>query len=93
MVRDIWQFLRPLPAEQLCRVTTPVYLLVGQHETLFNPHSALDHARQHLPNLCAADLIPADGHGLNYDQAELVNTMLLEFLQNDSNGFKMDTTS
>jgi pimeloyl-ACP methyl ester carboxylesterase len=81
LVRDLWPFLRPLPAEQLRRMTTPTYLLVGQHESLFNPQSALDYACQHLPNLCAADMIPAAGHALNYDQVDLVNTMLLEFLR------------
>lgn len=71
----------PLPAGELRRLTMPALFLVGQYETLFDPAHALRHARAHLPNLCAAEMIPNAGHGLNYDQADMVNARILAFLR------------
>jgi pimeloyl-ACP methyl ester carboxylesterase len=81
VVSDSLRFVFPLRPAELRALNMPALFLVGQHETLFDPHRALLYARLHLPALRAAEMIPRAGHGLNYDQAEMVNERLVWFLQ------------
>jgi pimeloyl-ACP methyl ester carboxylesterase len=73
-------FMRPVfTDEEFKQLTTPVLLLIGDHEIMYEPQKALTQATQLIPNL-QAELIPNANHMLNSDQPERVNTRVLKFL-------------
>ena len=66
--------------EELQQVKPPTLLLLGDHEVIYNLQAALNRALKLIPNIEAA-IIPGAGHALNFDQPEMVNTCILEFLK------------
>ena len=68
---------------ELQQVKPPTLLLLGEHEVIYDRHAGLNRARTLIPNLETA-IIPGAGHALNFDQPEMVNTRILEFLQKDT---------
>jgi ATP-binding cassette subfamily B protein len=54
-------------------------LLIGDHEIMYEPRKAIQHAMELIPNL-QAELIRDAGHMLNGDQPEIVNRRILKFL-------------
>ncbi len=64
--------------EELRRLRVPTLLLVADGEMIYPPQKALERARQLIPEL-ESETIRSAGHALNFDQAEWINTSLLEF--------------
>ncbi len=76
-------FSPPVATEAMLKqIAAPTLLLLGEREIIYNPQAALKRATQFIPTL-ETHLIPNAGHALNFDQPELVNTRILEFLQKD----------
>jgi pimeloyl-ACP methyl ester carboxylesterase len=66
----------------LKQLTTPGLVLFGEHEMLFNSRSAARKINRRMPSLEAV-VIPNTGHSAMYDQPELVNPLILDFLTHD----------
>lgn len=72
-------FPRPFDDEELRSISVPVLLLVGDRESTFDPHKAVDRARQLLPRV-EADVLPGIGHMVAMEAADVVNAQMLRFL-------------
>lgn len=68
--------------EELRQIKAPTLLLLGAHEVIYNPKIALKRAVNLIPHI-EADILPGAGHALNFDQPEMVNTRILEFLKKE----------
>ncbi len=66
--------------EELCKLTTPTLLLIGDHEIMYEPRRALARAKELLPNV-QTELVPGAGHMLNGDQPEMVDEKMVSFLK------------
>ncbi len=66
-----------LSAGELSRVSAPVSLLIGEHEIFFNVEAVIRRARQYLPNVAAADIVPGAGHNLVRERPELIESFVL----------------
>lgn len=71
-----------LPDEDLRNVKTPILLLVGDREILYEPDKAIKRAKELVDNIQTA-IIPNAGHAVNWEQTELVNSHILDFLSGD----------
>ncbi len=69
--------------EQLRQIKAPTLLLLGEHEVIYNPQTALVRAQRLIPQLEAESILQA-GHALNFDQPEIVNRRILEFLNKEA---------
>jgi pimeloyl-ACP methyl ester carboxylesterase len=58
---------------------SPVLLLIGEAETMYDPRSAAERARKLIPHI-QAEIIPNAGHMLTTDQPELVVNRIHWFL-------------
>ncbi len=65
--------------EELGQIKAPTLLLLGEQEVIYEPGKALNRANSHIPRIETA-VIPDAGHTLNFDQPEMVNRTILEFL-------------
>jgi pimeloyl-ACP methyl ester carboxylesterase len=73
-------FPRPVfDDDELRHIHTLCLLMIGDHEIMYDPVKALERARQLIPNL-KTEIIADAGHFLNSDQAEIINDLLLRFL-------------
>lgn len=70
---------RILSDDELRRIHAPTLLLIGEREVIYNPAKAIERAHRLIPNVCA-EIVPATGHALNIEQAEMVNSRVLKFL-------------
>jgi pimeloyl-ACP methyl ester carboxylesterase len=68
--------------EELKQIELPTLLLIGAGEKIYNPKKAIDRAQRWMPDL-TAEIIPNVGHTLNMEQPEIINTRVLEFLNNE----------
>lgn len=67
--------------DQLRQIRAPTLLIMGEQEVVYNYHKAIARAKKLIPNIQTA-LIPGAGHAMNFDQPELVNQHMLNFLKN-----------
>jgi pimeloyl-ACP methyl ester carboxylesterase len=65
--------------DKLRQVRVPVLLLIGERSVIYAPKSVLRRATQLVPDI-KAEIIPEASHGLNMEQAELVNRHIVQFL-------------
>ena len=65
--------------EELRKIQTPILLLIGDHEVVYNPQKVIRRAMRLLPNL-KAEIVPNANHNAQYTNAPLVNQKILEFL-------------
>ncbi len=70
--------MTPFDDEDLAKLTMPVILLIGDNDFI-NNESSIEQARENIPNVNAATIKNA-GHFLSIDQAEEVNSRVVEFL-------------
>jgi pimeloyl-ACP methyl ester carboxylesterase len=61
------------------KLKTPVLLLIGEREAMYDARPAVDRARQLIPNI-EAEIIPNAGHMLSTDQPEAVISRVMQFL-------------
>jgi pimeloyl-ACP methyl ester carboxylesterase len=65
--------------EELQNLTVDTLLLVGEHETIYNPVKMVERAKSLVPNL-TTQIISNAGHGLPIEQYEIVNDAVKSFL-------------
>jgi pimeloyl-ACP methyl ester carboxylesterase len=68
--------------EDLRRIQTPVLLLIGDHEVIYDPQRVITRATRLVPNL-KAEIVPNANHIAQYTASEFVNAQVLEFLAQD----------
>ena len=72
----------PLPNEDFQNLKTPTLLLLGDHEILYEADQAINRAEELVENIQTA-IIPNASHMVNWEQTELVNSHILDFLSGD----------
>jgi pimeloyl-ACP methyl ester carboxylesterase len=65
--------------EELRRIHTPMLLLIGDHEVIYDPGQVMNRATNLVPGL-RAELIPNANHNAQVTAPDLVNRKVLEFL-------------
>ena len=78
-LRVMRAFFLPMPDAELRRFAVPGLLVLGEHETLYDPKSAAARVRRLMPTV-ETRIIPGVGHTVLYDRPEEVNAMIAEFL-------------
>jgi pimeloyl-ACP methyl ester carboxylesterase len=74
-------FPKPFTDEELSSIQTPVLLLVGDHESTFDPQDALAQAQRRIADV-RAEIVPGGiGHMIAMEAADLVNERILRFLR------------
>lgn len=68
---------RVFGAGELQRVSAPLWLLVGQQDLFFDGEKMVRRARQRLPYLMTANIVPGAGHNLVRERADIVQTLAL----------------
>jgi pimeloyl-ACP methyl ester carboxylesterase len=68
--------------EELRGVQTPILLLIGDHEVIYDPQRVIQRAITLMPHL-RAELVPNANHNAQVTAPELVNKMILDFLLKD----------
>jgi pimeloyl-ACP methyl ester carboxylesterase len=70
---------RILEDHELANIQIPVLVLIGEHEKIYSAHEALDRLHRVAPDI-QTELVPGAGHDLTAVQADLVDTLIIEFL-------------
>jgi len=52
--------------------------LIGEQSVIYNPNSVFKRATKLVPDI-EAEIIPGASHGLNMEQAEVINKRVLQF--------------
>jgi pimeloyl-ACP methyl ester carboxylesterase len=65
--------------DDLQNIQHPVLFMVGKYEVLYNPHKAITRAKSIFPNV-QTQVIPNAGHILTWEQPQLVNQAIIDFL-------------
>ena len=65
---------------ELRGLAAPTYLLMGQHESSFDPYKALARGLELLPNLIAAEIVPGVGHSMIHTEPDWVTARVVRFL-------------
>ena len=75
------RFLNPtvLNDEELKRIQMPALYLVGEHEKMYSAKKAIQRLSEVAPHI-KAEIIPDAGHALTIVQAKMVNSMVIDFL-------------
>ena len=71
-----------LPDEDLEKLNTPTLLIYGDKEVMYDVDQALKRAEALVKDLHTA-VIPNASHMLIYEQTDLVNSHILDFLSGD----------
>jgi pimeloyl-ACP methyl ester carboxylesterase len=64
---------------ELRKIHTPVLLLIGDHEVIYNPEGVIRRATRLVAGL-QAEIVPNANHNAQYTAPEVVNEMILDFL-------------
>ncbi|MGD6981011.1 alpha/beta fold hydrolase, partial [Citricoccus zhacaiensis] len=64
--------------DELKSVKVPILLLLGEHEVIYDPQSALHRASTLVPGI-EAEIIKQAGHVLSMEQPQYVNERILRF--------------
>jgi pimeloyl-ACP methyl ester carboxylesterase len=76
------QFMPPVYSdEQLRKIQTPMLLLIGDHEVIYNPERVIRRATRLVAGL-KAEIVPNANHNAQVTAPDLVNDKILEFLSN-----------
>ena len=70
----------PLSDDELRSVHVPVLLLMGDHEVICEPATALARARRLIPNF-EGELVPCCSHDMCFSQYRIVDARVLAFLK------------
>jgi pimeloyl-ACP methyl ester carboxylesterase len=68
------------PDSELAKIEAPLYLLLGEKEVCYNPHSAAQRARRAVSN-ASVEIVPNAGHMLVMERPEMVNPGIAAFLR------------
>ncbi len=69
-----------LTDSELKKIRVPVLFLVGDHETIYDAHDAVDRLHRVNPTI-RTEIIPGTGHDLMFTHTEIVNRKILDFLR------------
>ncbi|GAB3920798.1 alpha/beta fold hydrolase [Larkinella terrae] len=61
----------PLEKEELHRLTTEIYLILGENDPLFPPNETIRLAEEHILTLQGSQIIPSTGHGIETSKEAL----------------------
>jgi pimeloyl-ACP methyl ester carboxylesterase len=64
---------------ELRKIRTPILLLIGDHEVVYEPEDVIPRATRLVPGL-KAEVVPNANHNAEYTAAEVVNQKILDFL-------------
>ena len=85
-----WQSIRVLrtlffaqPTRSLKQLRTPGLVILGEHEMLYDAQRLARKVRQSLPML-EVEIIPGTGHSAMYDKPDIINALILAFLQGEA---------
>ena len=78
-MRVLRRFFWPMPDAELRMFRPPGLVILGEHETLYDPQAVADRVRRLTPNL-ETRIIPGVGHTVLYDRPEEVNQLIGDFL-------------
>lgn len=70
--------------EELRKIQTPVLLLIGDHEVIYKPDSAIQRATRLVRGL-KAEIVPNANHIAQYTAADFVNAKIIEFFNDSGN--------
>ncbi|GIJ78377.1 Pimeloyl-ACP methyl ester carboxylesterase [Micromonospora phaseoli] len=73
---------RPYDDQELRGIRVPVHLLVGERSSLLHPRRAVSRAQRLIPSV-RAEIVPGAGHGLSLERPELVNQLVLDFIEDN----------
>ncbi|MBD0382499.1 alpha/beta fold hydrolase [Paenibacillus sedimenti] len=76
--------------EELRAIECPVLLLLGEHEVQYDAKLGLQRAKRLIPHL-QGEVIAGAGHGLSLENPELVNNLVIAFLQQNTGENKTDS--
>ena len=68
-----------LSDEELKNLKLPTLYLVGENEKIYSPEEAIERLSRIAPEI-EAKIIPGTGHDLSVVQAEMVNQIIIDFL-------------
>jgi pimeloyl-ACP methyl ester carboxylesterase len=68
------------PEDRLRAMRVPTLLLIGEHEVICDPATALARARGLFPNV-QGELVPESSHDMCFSQRRIVDARVLEFLK------------
>ena len=69
------------PEDRLRAMRVPTLLLIGDHEVVCDPATALARARQFFPDVRGV-LVPQSSHEMCFSQRRTVDALVLDFLKN-----------
>ena len=69
------------PDDRLRAMRVPTLLLIGDHEVICNPATALARARKFFPDV-RGELVPQSSHEMCFSQRRIVDARVLDFLMN-----------
>ena len=69
---------------ELRGLTAPTYLLMGQHESSFDPYKALARGLALLPKLISAEIVPGVGHSMIHSEPGWVIDRVVRFLDSQT---------
>ncbi|MEU6705613.1 alpha/beta fold hydrolase [Streptomyces wuyuanensis] len=70
----------PLSEDELRSIRTPLYVIMGKHSLLVHPKRQLERVPR-LVTGARAEIIAATGHGPQIDHPEMVNSRMLDFME------------
>ncbi|MFG3308640.1 alpha/beta fold hydrolase [Streptomyces wuyuanensis] len=70
----------PLTEDELRSIRTPLYVIMGKHSLLVHPKRQLERVPR-LVTGARAEIIAATGHGPQIDHPEVVNSRMLDFME------------
>jgi pimeloyl-ACP methyl ester carboxylesterase len=79
-IRFIRTIFFPEPQAVLNKLQTPGLVVLGEHEILYNAQKVAQKIKLTMPTL-DVEIIPETGHSAMYDRPDLVNKIILTFLQ------------
>lgn len=75
-----------LPDAEIRQLNAPTLLLMGQYEVTFNPQMVIQRARQLIPQLVQAEIVPGVGHGMTGENPTLVHNKITHFIHQAGRG-------
>lgn len=73
-----------LSRRDLNKIMVPTMLLVGRHDTFFDPEKVVSYIKENLPK-AQTEIIEDIGHVVYFEKPELINLRILEFFDDTDN--------
>ena len=79
-MKTIRKFFFSEPKALLRQFKVPALLVFGEHELLYDPWKVARRAEKIIPGI-ETDVVKGAGHAAIYDKPEIVNELVVEYLQ------------